>query len=84
MTLFPNNCKAQCIFSSIINEVIRVILESLFFYKKISQAQKSTKSTKSTKRHKDTQGKAQNAYKRISDYFPLRWFLRTFFNFDCL
>ena len=40
-----------------------------------------TKSTKSTKRHKDTQTKAQNANKRISDYFPLRCFLGPFFIF---
>ena len=34
MTLFPNNCKAQCIFSISINEVIMVILDSLFFLRK--------------------------------------------------
>ena len=31
--------------------------------------------------HKDTQAKAQNANKRISDYFPLRCFLGAFFIF---
>ena len=34
MTLFPNSCKAQCIFSISINEVIMVILDSLFFLRK--------------------------------------------------
>ena len=36
--------------------------------------QKAQKAPKSTKRHKDTQAKAQNANKRISDYFPLTCF----------
>ena len=40
---------------------------------KALKAQKSTKSTKSTKRHKDTQAKAQNSNKRISDYFPFKF-----------
>ena len=70
-----------------INEVIRAVLNFLFlffFFTKILHAPKSLKapkSTKSTKRHKDTQAKAQNANKRISDYFPLRCFLRAFFIF---
>ena len=69
-----------------INEVIRAVLNFFlfFFFTKILHAPKSLKapkSTKSTKRHKDTQAKAQNANKRISDYFPLRCFLRAFFIF---
>ena len=60
------------------NEVFSVILDSLFFLRKDFTAQKSTKSTKN---NKDTQTKAQNAYKQISDYFPLRYFLRAFFIF---
>ena len=73
--------------SSNINEVIRVILGSIFFtkrfrtQKKHQKAPKSTKSDKSTKMPKDTQPKAQNVNKRISDYFPLRCFLRAFFIF---
>ena len=75
-----------------INEVIRTVLNFFFFffYKKILQAPKAQKalkapkSTKSTKRHKNTQAKAQNANKRISDYFPLRCFLKAFFIFVCL
>ena len=72
--------------NSNINEVIRAVLNLLliFFYEKIShasKAQKSNKSTKSTKRHKDTQAKAQNLNKRISDYFPLGCFLGAFFIF---
>ena len=73
------------IMSSNINEVIKAVLNFLyFFYKKIShalKALKSIKSTKSTKRHKNTWAKAQNANKRISDYFPLRCFLGAFFIF---
>ena len=57
-----------------------------FFYEKILHAQKeqkaqkalkalkAQKSRKINKGHKDTQAKAQNANKRISDYFPLRCF----------
>ena len=55
-----------------------------FFYEKFSHTQKAPKapkSTKNTKRHKDTQAKAQNTNKRISDYFPLRCFLGAFFIF---
>ena len=51
-------------FSSIINEVMRAVLNFLFFIflpKDFAHTKrtKSTKSTKSTKRHKDTQAKAQ-------------------------
>ena len=47
------------------NKVIRAVLNSLFFYKKIwhthiwQKALKSTKRTKTTNQHKDTQAKAQ-------------------------
>ena len=64
--------------SSNINEVIKAVLNSLFFLRKDFA---HTKSTKSTKRHKYTRAKAQNANKRISDYFPLRCFLGAFFIF---
>ena len=52
--------------SSIVNEVIRAVLNSFFFffYKKISHAQKAQKNTKSTKITKSTKtqpGKAQKA-----------------------
>ena len=70
--------------SSNINEVIRALLKSLFFLRKDFARTKnteSTKSTKSTKRHKDTQAKTQSANEQISDYFPLRYFLRAFFIF---
>ena len=95
--------------SSNINEVIRAVLNSLFFYLfftnrfcmhkkhqkvlkapntlktlKATKSTKSTKNTKSTKRHKDTQAKAQNTNKWISDYFPLRCFLRSIFYFCSL
>ena len=63
-------------YSSNINEVVRTVLNFLFYFFFFLQkdfartkSTKSSKSTKSTKRHKDTQAKAQNANKRISDYF---------------
>ena len=62
-------------FSSNINEIIMAVLKPLFFLRKDFAR---TKSTKSTKKHKDTQAKAQNVNKRISDFFPLRCFLRAF------
>ena len=62
--------------------LLRAVLNfSLFFLQKDLAGAKSTKSTKSTKRHKETQAKAQNANKRISDYFSLRCFLGAFFIF---
>ena len=41
---------------------------------KALKALTAEKSIKVNKGHKDTQAKAQNANKRISDYFPLRCF----------
>ena len=76
--------------SSNINEVIRAVLNSLFFFyrktlhapkvpkaSKASKAQKSTKSTKRTKKHQKHKKhkKHINANKQISDFFPLRYFL---------
>ena len=52
-------------FSSNINEVIKAVLNSLFFLRKdfahneTAKSSKSTKSPKSTKSHKDTRAKAQ-------------------------
>ena len=54
--------------SSNINEVITAVLNSFFFLRKDFAR---TKSTNITKRHKDTQGKTQNANKRITDFFFL-------------
>ena len=71
-------------FSSNIDEVIKAVLNSIFFLRKDfahTKSTKSTKNSKSTKRHKDTRAVAQNANKRISDYFPLRCFLGEFFVF---
>ena len=68
-------------FSSNINEVNKAVLNFFFFYEKILHAQKAPKNTKSTKTHKDTQATAQNANRRISDYFPLRCFLGAIFIF---
>ena len=57
--------------SSNINEVIRALLNSwFFFYEKILHALKAPKALKGIK----TQAEAQNANERISDYFPLRCF----------
>ena len=59
--------------SSNVNEVIRVVLNSLFFfYKKTLHAQKAQKA----QRH--NQAKAQNANKQRSDFFFLRCFLCAF------
>ena len=70
-------------FSSNINEVIRAVLNSFFFYKKISHAPKSTKSNKSTKKHqrhkkaqKHNQAKTQNPYKRTKIKNALKKHLR--------
>ena len=46
-------------FSSDINDVIRAVLNSLFFLRKDFARSKNTKSTKSTKRHKITRAKVQ-------------------------
>ena len=70
--------------SSNINEVIRVVLNSKFVFRKDfarTKSAKSTKSTKSTKRHKDTQAKHKNVNKRISDFFPFTCFLGAFYIF---
>ena len=64
------------------NEVIRAVLKSFFLQNDFART-KSTKSTKITKMHKDTQAKAQNTNKGISDFFPLRCFLRASFIFVC-
>ena len=72
--------------SSITNEVIKVVL-NFFFYEKISHtlgAQKALKALKALKAIKDTKPfgqKHKNANRRISDYFPLRCVLGTFFFF---
>ena len=59
--------------------------QTFFFFTKRFRThkkyQKAQKAPKSTKRHKDTQAKAQNANKQISDYFPLTCFLGAFFIF---
>ena len=59
-------CSISILMSSNINEVIRAVLNSLFFYKKIlyapkapkapraQKAQKAQKAPKSTKKHKNT------------------------------
>ena len=58
-------------FSSDINDVIRAVLNSLFFYEKISHAPKTQKAQKALKGTKSLGQKYKNANKRISDYFPL-------------
>ena len=61
-----------CNFSSNVNEVIRVALNSLFFLRKDFARTKSTKIAKSTK--DATKQKHENANKQISDFFPFRFF----------
>ena len=60
---------------------MKAVLNSFFFYEKISHALKALKALNGTK----TLGqKHKNANKRISDYFLLRCFLRAFFYFCSL
>ena len=65
--------------SSNINEVIKAVLNFLFFfYEKILHTLKALKALNGT----NTLGqKHKNANRRISDYFPLRCFLGAFFIF---
>ena len=59
-----------------VNEVIRAVLNPLFFSRKDFTRTKSTKSTKKHQKHKDaTKQKHKNANNQISDFFPLRCFL---------
>ena len=71
---------AICFFRSNIKEVIRAVLDFLFFYEKISHAQKSTKSTKKHQKHeraqKRNQTKAQNANERTKIKNVLKEHLR--------
>ena len=67
--------------SSNMNEVIKAVLNPLFFYEKISHAQKAPKAPKVLKCTKTLRQKHKNANKRIRDYFPLRCFLGAFFIF---
>ena len=56
-----------------VNEVIRAVLNSLFFLRKDFACTKGTKSTKTLEAQKRNQAKAQkaqNANKRRSDFFP--------------
>ena len=55
-------------FNSNMNAVIRAVLNSLFFFTKRFRTHRKTQ------RHKDTQAKAQNANKQISDFFSLHAF----------
>ena len=54
--------------SSNINEVIRAVLNFLFFYEKISHAPKSTKSTKSTKTQPSKSTKMQTSEQKLKMY----------------
>ena len=57
------------------NEVIRAVLNSLFFYEKVLHAGKAPKAPKAPKGTKTPRQKHKNENKRISDFFPLRCFL---------
>ena len=63
-------------FRSNINEVIRAVLNSLFFLQKDFARIKSTKSTKSTKAQKHNRAKVQNANKRTKIKNALKKHLR--------
>ena len=60
-------------FSSNVNEIIRVVLNSSFFFTKRFYTHQ--KHQKHQKRKDATKQKHKNANKRISDFFPLRCFL---------
>ena len=61
--------------SSNINEVIKAVLNFLFFfYEKILHALKAPKAPKALKGTKTLGQKHKNANKRINDYFRLRCF----------
>ena len=66
--------------SSIINEVIKAVLNSLFLKKKdfahttSTKTQKQLKSQKTKKFTKTFGKKHKNANRRINDYFPLGYF----------
>ena len=62
--------------SSDVNEVIRAVLNPLFFF-----LQKDFAHTKSTKSTKTQPGKSTNTNKQISDFFPLDVFYGHFFIF---
>ena len=73
--------------SSIVNEVIRAVLNSFFFFfyknilhtPKAQKAQKAQKSQKAQRRNREKHKKHKkhkSANKRISDFFLLRCFLR--------
>ena len=70
--------------SSNINEVIRAVLNSLFFYDKILHASTAPKAPKAPKGTKTPRQKHKSANKRISDVFPFRCFLKAFFIFVLL
>ena len=75
MCTLKKNCNkkkrnAKIPLSSNVNEVIGAISNLfIFFYEKISHAQKAQKARKAHKKHK-------NANNRISDFFPLRCFFK--------
>ena len=62
--------------SSSVNEVIRAVLNLLFFLRKDLTRTKSTKAPKAPKAQKGQKStkKHKNANKRISNFFPLRCF----------
>ena len=61
--------------SSNVNEVIRAVLKSFFFYEKISHVLKALKAQKVRRHNQAKAQKHKNANKRISHFFPLRCFL---------
>ena len=63
------------------NEVKAVLNCLFFFYEKISHTPKALKALNALSDTKTLRQKHKNANKRISDYFPLRWFLGAFFIF---
>ena len=61
---------------------VKAVLNCLFFfYEKISHTPKALKALNALSDTKTLRQKHKNANKRISNYFPLRWFLGAFFTF---
>ena len=70
--------------SSNINEIIKAVLKSFFFYEHILHTLKALKALKALNGTKTLEQKHKNANKRIGDYFSLQMFFRSIFYFYSL
>ena len=67
--------------SSNVNEVIKAVLNPLFLQKDCTRNKKYQKTPKAPKAQRCCQKKQKKANKRISDFFPFRFFLCACFVF---